>query len=245
MKPYFFIALFLLSLGAEAQQTEGIVYYNRKSYWTKIIQRMTFLSKEQKDRSAMTWKNEDGYTEKMKLFFSPSQSLYTSNTDEIEGAGYSWRRDEYFIQRNFDQEKKTDIIEMLGKTYIVDDSLHTPKWKISNQIKDIVGYVCMKAVTEDPVRGQKITAWFSQDIPVGAGPERYFGLPGLILELDINDGDVVIEATKVEFKPVADNLKLPKTKGKKISDADYDKLIQKHIADSMKSNQNPFWAIRY
>lgn len=245
MKQYILIALLLLSFGASAQQTEGVVYYTRKSYWTKIMQRMTFLSKEQRDRMAMTWKNDDGYPEKMKLFFSPSSSLYTYNTDEIEGAGYSWRREDYVITRNFDQEKKTDIIEMLGKTYIVDDSLHTPKWKISNQIKDIAGYVCMKAVTEDPVRGQKLTAWFSQDIPVGAGPERYFGLPGLIMELDINEGDVVIEATKVEFKPVADHLKLPKTKGKKITDAEYDAIIKKYITDSMKSSMNPFWEIRY
>ena len=245
MKQYIFIALLLLSFGVSAQQTEGVVYYTRKSYWTKIMQRMTFLSKEQRERMAMTWKNEDGYPEKMKLFFSPSSSLYTYNTDEVEGAGYSWRRDDYYIIRNFDKEKKSDIIEMLGKTYIVDDSLHTPKWKISTQIKDVAGYICMKAITDDPIRNQKITAWFAQDIPVGGGPERYFGLPGMILELDINDGDVVIEATKVEFKPVANELKQPKAKGKKITDAEYDAIIKKYISDSMKSNMNPFWEIRY
>jgi len=245
MKKYLLIPFLLLSLGASAQQTEGVVYFDYKQYWTKIIKRLTFLSKEEKERSAMTWKNEDGYTQKMKLFFSPSQSMYTYNNDEIEGAGYSWRKDDYFIHRNFDLDKKTDIIEMLGKVYVVDDSLHIPKWKISNQIKDIAGYICMKATFDDRIRDQKVTAWFAQDIPVGAGPERYFGLPGIILGLDLNDGDVVIEATKVEFKTVTNDLKLPKTKGKKIKDSEYDTIISNHIKESMKASRNPFWAIRY
>nr|WP_293841699.1 GLPGLI family protein [uncultured Arsenicibacter sp.] len=247
MKKYLLIPLLFLAIqvSAQQQQTEGIVYFNYTQYWTKIIKRLTFLSKEEKERSAMTWKNEEGYTQKMKLFFSPSQSLYSYNNDEIEGAGYSWRKEEYSIYRNFDQDKKFDVIEMLGKVYIVDDSLNTPKWKISNQIKDIAGFICMKATMDDPVRGQKVTAWFAQDIPVGAGPERYFGLPGMILGIDLNEGDVIIEASKVEFKPVTAELKQPKAKGKKIKDSDYDTIISNHIKDSMKASRNPFWAIRY
>jgi GLPGLI family protein len=127
----------------------------------------------------------------------------------------------------------------------VDDSLHTPKWKVMNQIKDVAGYICMKAVTEDTVKKQKITAWFAGDIPISAGPERYFGLPGVILELDINEGDVVITATKIEFKKLDKELIIPKTKGKKIKDADYDALLRKHLKDSIKSQRNPYWAIRY
>ncbi|MBL0247433.1 MAG: hypothetical protein IPQ28_07585 [Sphingobacteriales bacterium] len=33
----------------------------------------------------------------------------------------------------------------------------------------------MKAVLDDSVR-PKVTAWFTDAIPVSAGPERYFGL---------------------------------------------------------------------
>ncbi|MFD2570608.1 GLPGLI family protein [Spirosoma soli] len=243
------ISCWLMATTVVAQNTEGVVSYKRKTYWIKIISRMTFLSQEEKDRAAQTWKNyeEENNAEKMKLAFSPTESLYTyaSESGETDDGSYSWRNSELKLYRNFDKDKKTDIVEMLGKTYVIDDSLHTPIWKIGNQIKEVAGYICMKAETEDPIKKQKITAWFAQDIPVPAGPERYNGLPGLILELSLND-DVVIEATGVTFRKLTpDDLKLPKTKGKKISDAAYDALIKQHIADSMTAHRNPYWAIRY
>ncbi|GAB3993447.1 GLPGLI family protein [Spirosoma daeguense] len=247
MKPYLLGFFLLLSAATWAQKTEGVVTYERKTYWSKIIARMTFLSQEQKDRAAQTWKNDDESKEKMKLAFTENESLYAyGGQGETEDGRYSWRNADLFLYRNFEKDKKTDIIEMLGKTYVVDDSLHTPTWKIGNQIKDVAGYICMKAETEDPIKKQKITAWFAQDIPVPAGPERYSGLPGVILELSLNDGDVVIEATKVELRKVTpDELKLPKAKGKKINDATYDSMIKDHIAESMKAYRNPYWAVRY
>lgn len=238
----------LITASAVAQNTEGVVTYERKSYWTKIYGRMTYLSQEQKDRIAQTWKNDEEGKEKMKLTFSPDASLYTylNEMGSTDDGRYTWRNQELQLYRNFGKDQKTDVMEMLGKTYIVEDSLHTPVWKIGNQIKDVAGYICMKAETEDPIKKQKITAWFAQDIPVPAGPERYHGLPGLILELNVNDGDVIIEATNVALKtPTADELKAPKLKGKKINDAAYNTLVQKYIAEQMTAHQNPYWEIRY
>ena len=248
-----FFNLLLLTLIATtslAQNTEGVVSYKRKTYWLKIIGRMTYLSQEEKDRAAQTWKNfeEENNAEKMKMAFNANESLYTYASEQgtTDDGQYSWRNRELQLYRNFEKKKKTEVEEMLGKTYIVEDSLRTPVWKIGNQIKDVAGYICMKAETEDPIKKQKITAWFAQDIPVPAGPERYNGLPGLILELSLNDGDVVIEATNVTFRKLTpDDLKLPKLKGKKINDAAYDAMIRKHITDSMTARQNPYWSIRY
>jgi GLPGLI family protein len=240
--------MLLMSVSAVAQQTEGVVTYERKTYWTKIYARMTYLSQEQKDRIAQTWKNDEENKEKMKLIFNQDASLYTyvNEMGSTDDGRYTWRNQELLLYRNFAKEQKTDVVEMLGKTYVIDDSLHTPVWKIGNQIKDIAGYICMKAESEDPIKKQKITAWFAQDIPVSAGPERYNGLPGLILELNLNDGDVVIEATNVTFRKLTpDELKLPKLKGKKINDVAYDELIRQHIAESMTAHRNPYWAIRY
>ncbi|MBD2699263.1 GLPGLI family protein [Spirosoma sp. BT702] len=246
MKPYLIGLFLLLSTASWAQNTEGVITYERKTYWTKLITRLTYLSQEQKDRAAQTWKNDDESKEKMTLTFTENESLYTyAGQGETEDGRYSWRNSELVLYRNFAKDQKIDLIEMLGKTYIVEDSLRTPTWKIGNQIKDIAGYVCMKAETEDPIKKQKITAWFAQDIPVSAGPERYNGLPGAILELSLND-DVVIEATKVTLKKVTpEELKLPKMKGKKINDAAYDTLIKQHIAESMTAHRNPYWALRY
>ncbi len=247
MKHTTLLLLILISLTARAQQTEGVVSYERVSYWSKVYARLSYLSQEEKDRIQNTWKNDDSNKQKMKLTFTADQSQYTYGEEQgqSENGDYSWRQDDYIINRDFAKEHTTDIIEMLGKTYIVDDSLRVPVWKIGDQIKDVAGHVCMKATTYDSVRSQQIMAWFAQDIPVSAGPERYTGLPGLILELDINNGDVVIEAKKVEFKAVAVELKLPKVKGKRIKESDYTTLITTHIAQSIKAHRNPFWSIRY
>ena len=250
MKKLFVLLGLLLSVAANAQNTEGVVSYTRKEYWSRIIGRMTYLSQEEKDRSAQIRKNweEDNKGEKMKLVFTENESLYTygSEQGETDDGQYSWRHDEYKLYRYFEKDRKTDIIQMLGKTYIVEDSLHTPNWKIGDQIKEVAGHICMKAESEDSIKKQKITAWFAQDIPVPAGPERYHGLPGVILELSLNDGDVIIEATKVTFKKLTpDDLKLPKLKGKKIDDAAYNALLREHIKNSMTAHQNPFWSVRY
>ena len=226
---------------------EGVVTYERVQYWTKIYARLTYLSQEEKDRMKLTWGSDDEWKLKMKLSFNPRASLYTyeSEQGETEDGSYSWRQDEFVIQRDFEKSKKTEIHEMLGKTYILEDSLAAPDWKILNQIKEVNGYLCMKAMSEDTTKKQKIVAWFAQDIAVSAGPEQYFGLPGLILELDINDGDVLITATKVEFKKLDKETALPKLKGKRITEKTYTQLLWKHIDESIKARRNPYWAIRY
>lgn len=247
MKSFLPLLFLLFSLKTLAQNTEGVVTYERVQHWTAITARLTFLSQEEKDRAKNTWGSTDEWKEKMKLSFSPTRSVYTYLNDraESEDGAYTWRNRDYLIARNFEKETQTDLMEMLGKTYLLEDSLRTPAWKISNQIKEVAGYQCVRATTEDPIRKQKITAWFAQEIPVPAGPERYFGLPGVILELDLNEGDVVITATKVEFRPVEKDLILPKMKGKKITQPQYNALIKTHIDDSIKSHRNPYWSLRY
>lgn len=250
---YLFGVLALAGSLAQAQPSpgpsgeEGVVSYERTQNWAKMYASMPFLSQEEKDREINVSKNWEGFKQKMRLSFSPAASVYTyENKDEANDYGYAWRQDEYLIYRNFAEDRKTDIIETLGKTYIVEDSLHAPKWKVLNQIKEVAGYVCMKATMQDPVKGHKVTAWYAQDLPVSAGPERYFGLPGVILELDLNDGIVVIEAKKVELKPVAKELVLPaKIKGKRINDQAFDAMLKKHIAEQIKAQRSPFWSIRY
>jgi GLPGLI family protein len=241
------ILLMLISFSAFCQEgkTEGFVQYERTTFWVNIMSRLTYLSAEEKDRIKLTWGSTDeGWKQKMTLAFNVSQSLYAYGEDNAE-QGWSGRKETFFLTKNFAAEHSTDYIDMLGKTYIVDDTLHTPTWKILNQIKEVAGFICMKAETVDTVKNQKITAWFAQDIPVMAGPERYFGLPGLILELDINDGDVVITASKVEFKKLTNEFNLKKIKGKKISDAEYTKIIADFIKDSIKGERNPYWGLRY
>lgn len=244
--PILLIICVLLSFGTYAQKMEGEITYEKIYRWTRLYSRLTYLSNEEKDRMKMTWGNDDEHKQLMTLFFDEKQSYYSyPKTEETDG-GYSWRKGEFKVYRDFENEKRTDVIEMLGKTYVIEDSLKSPKWKVMNKIKEVAGYMCMMAVTEDTIKNYKITAWFADNLPVSGGPEMYFGLPGMILELDINDGDIVTTAKEVKMKPVAEELVLSKKiKGKKINNQKYEELLSTHIRDSIKAHRNPFWAIPY
>ncbi|MGA0557023.1 GLPGLI family protein [Larkinella sp. VNQ87] len=248
MKKLLFLFLMAGSLSVRAQ-TAGVVTYDYTRDFLKMYSRLSFLSLDQKERIKATYKNFDNSNKiKMKLYFNDDQSLYTNESEywRSEDGRWSSRNADYIIRRDFKNGTKSDVIEMLGKTYIIEDSLKTPKWKILNQLKDIAGHICMKAETEDPIKQQKIVAWFAQDIPGSAGPELSYGLPGIILELDLDDGVVLVTATQVELKDVSKELAATKkVKGKKITHADYEKLIKDHIQTSIKAQQDPYWTMRY
>jgi GLPGLI family protein len=244
---YILLALsLLLSITSMAQKMEGIITYEKVTRWTKLYGRLTFLSNEERERFKMTYGTRDESKRNMILAFNENQSYYTFSEERDPEQRYSWREDEFKIYRNFASEKRTDIIEMLGKTYIVEDSLKAPKWKVMNKIREIGGYMCMMAVTEDTIKKQKITAWFANNFSIPMGPELYSGLPGAILELDINEGDVVITAKKIDLKPLTEDINVPKKlKGKRITNKQYDDLVFAHIRESEQARRAYFWAMPY
>ena len=68
-----------------------------------------------------------------------------------------------------------------------------------------------------------ITAWYTPEIPVNQGPEGFWGLPGLILE--VNDGKTIILCSKVVMnaKEKAE-IKAPKV-GKEVTQKEYDEIV--------------------
>lgn len=224
------------------------ITYERQVHWSKIVQRLPYLSKEEKDRVMLTWGKEDNSDHlKYILQYTTDQSSYTykPTTTAESGNDYAWRKDLYVIQRNFTNKTKTELREMLGKTYLIEDQLIKSKWKILNEIKEVAGYICMKAEMTDTIKNQKIVAWFTDALPYQIGPEDFYGLPGAILELDKNYGDVVIIATDVKKDIAPMKIKLPKMKGKKINTDQYISIIDKHIKESIKAQKNPYWSINY
>ena len=80
-----------------------------------------------------------------------------------------------------------------------------------------------------------ITAWYSPEIPINQGPEGYWGLPGLILE--VNDGKTTILCSKIVLnaKEKAE-IKAP-TNGKEVSQAEYDETVTKKMEEMIEMNQ--------
>lgn len=241
-------ALFYPVSRLKAQPVEGVITYEQSNYWSRIYSRLEYLSQEEKDRIKLRRGADDKSTTEMKLVFTPDKSYYTyvSKQWKSDDGRYTWMRPEYVIYRDFAKNVQTDWMEMLGRAYQVEDSIRAPKWKVMNKIKDIQGHICMMAVTEDTIKQQSITAWFADDIPASVGPGLYFGLPGAILELEINEGDIVISATKIELRPVGEEIQpSKKLKGRKINLSTYDTLLSKHFSDSMKARRDPYWSVPF
>ena len=121
----------------------------------------------------------------------------------------------------------------MSRTFLIKDHLPKYNWKITNETKKIGGYLCKKAVLKDG--DNEIIAWFTSEIPSNEGPRNYYGLPGLILKVE--DGTVIIEALKISFPK--ENIKISKpTKGKKVTQKEFDKIKEEKIKNLTGGKQN-------
>ena len=86
----------------------------------------------------------------------------------------------------------------------------------------------------DPPEDRTITAWYTPEIPISHGPGNYWGLPGLILE--VNDERTAILCSKIVLNPKEKiELEAP-GKGKKVTQKEYDKIL----ADKMEEMSERF-----
>jgi GLPGLI family protein len=82
-----------------------------------------------------------------------------------------------------------------------------------------------------------VTAWYCPEIPINNGPENYWGLPGLILE--VNDGKTIIMCSKIamNIKEKAE-IKAPKN-GSKVTQKEYDEIVKKKMEEMAQQGFGP------
>lgn len=147
-----------------------------------------------------------------------------------------------------------DKRDMMGKLFLIQDNLEKLDWKLEKETKKIGNYTCFKAVATEEykdrdfktdsitLKTRKIIAWYTPEIPVSHGPEKLYGLPGLILE--VAKGKHLLLCTKVVLNPSnAMSIKQPE-KGKKVSQKKFDaieykkkKEIRKRFSGSRKKGK--------
>ncbi len=87
-----------------------------------------------------------------------------------------------------------------------------------------------------------ITAWYTPEIPVNQGPENYWGLPGLILE--VNDGKTILLCSKVVLNTKdKTEIKAPTT-GKVVGQKEYDEIVVKKMEEMRQMQGQGNGAIR-
>ena len=152
--------------------------------------------------------------------------------------------------------KRVELRELGGKNFIITDSIRRLNWKVTGETRTILGHKCIKAVTQrtqESFRMQmdngnatrqrvvdtlNIVAWFTNEIPGSYGPDIYQGqLPGSILEINVNNGNNVYTAIRIDKKADFSEIKEP-SKGKKLTPAEFAQEREK-LFQEMQQNGGP------
>lgn len=120
-------------------------------------------------------------------------------------------------------DKKEDGILIKSTTKQTD-------WEITKETKKIEKYTCYKALKKTSFLNRKgelkskmTIAWFTPELPFSFGPKNYFGLPGLILEVE-ESNKLIYYATSINLSKKVNKIELPK--GKSITQEEYDNRIK-------------------
>ena len=210
-----------------AQNTEGVITFEEKMNLHRRIQNEEMKARVPEFRS-----------NNMELIFRGDECIYKAveeEEDEETNTGnvrMVFRRPNVEIYRNYATSKRVEQRDMMDKKYLIETDIKQTAWKLGTETKKILGYECTQATLNDTARKQELVAWFTMDLPLTAGPQNYGSLPGMILELDINKGEVLMFAKKIDLKKVKDNAIKAPTKGDKITE---EELKQKRD-EMMKRN---------
>lgn len=209
-------------LGSALAQTEGVITYEI------TINNHRSLSPEREGMKAMI---PEFRTFKQQLFFNANESLYKpliEDDEEDDQPGQNRFRFRMMGATTY-LDQSTGIMlsqmDMMGKKYLITDTLKTSPWKFGTETKTIQGYECQQAYyTTADDRKQTITAWYTMKLRPMLGPDRHNTLPGTVLAVDINNGERVFVAKKIDVRPLTKNeLKVP-SDGQKVTQAEFKKI---------------------
>ena len=274
--------IFLTYLGANAQSFQGMAVYESKTSTAEFKTRMA-------GNRNVTPEMQKNMEEGMKAMFEKTFMLNFDKTASIykeeerlegptQGGGMRFMMSMTggggTLYKNVKEKYYSIDKDLMGKEFLVKDSLSSLNWKMESETRVIGGYNCFKATAVIPVsqsdfrnlRSKKdddktvtadkkedkekktnfmdnlempkdkiVTAWYTPEIPVNQGPDKYWGLPGLILE--VNDGTTVILCSKVVLNPkTKTEIKAP-TKGKLISQKEFDETSLKKMQEMREMYQ--------
>lgn len=133
---------------------------------------------------------ENLYINENKNVISIQDSLRNKG-DNLNGLSQNtFVSDAYYYISDMDKVDDRDFLftEELDsqRFFVYDSNIKMNDWTIhEKERKKIAGYICIKATTI--FRGTELVAYYAPDLKYSAGPYKFFGLPGLILEIKVKD----------------------------------------------------------
>lgn len=253
------LAISLLA-GANAQQKEGKVIYERK------VQMQFSINTDGGEPPPISQTRSN----KFEMNFANNQMILKQmeeemQDDNINSGGMMIRTfgggTDDATYCDFNKEWRVELREFFDKKFLIGDTIRRSNWKLTEETKTILNHVCRKATTQrigkrmmmNMENGKmerreiddtsSIVAWFTTDIPVPAGPDVQGQLPGLILELVMNNGRTTFTALDISPKPDLAAIKEP-SKGKKVTPAEFTKERNKMMEEMQRNNQGGNMQIR-
>jgi GLPGLI family protein len=176
------------------------------------------------------------------LFFNEKESLYkTLEVDEDEpdhdngGMRVHFRRPNVQTYFNYQQAKKIVKQELMGKEYLIEDSIRISPWKFGTETKTILGYICRQAGYYNEERKVRVVAWYTDQLMPFRGPEGYNSLPGAVLQVDINNEERAITAKKIEGRTLKKGeLQIP-SGGQRVTSDEFKKMADAQM-ERMRAN---------
>lgn len=132
------------------------------------------------------------------------------------------------IYKNTSTQQLLKEQNMMMKSYTIQDTLQNYEWKLTRETKTILGNETKKATAI--IDSIQTTAWYIPTLKYKTGPENYWGLPGLIAEVEteINRGPIsgkrIISLTNISTATNTKSIEKPKDKNA-ISQKEYNKLM--------------------
>lgn len=127
---------------------------------------------------------------KAKLNEMTSNAFLGGKLDDIPRSDGS-----YYVVKSADKYTCYDNSGL--EKYVYEEPVAEMKWEVAeDSTKNILGYECIMAVVD--YHGRRWTAWFTPEIPINAGPWKFAGLPGLILEATADGNQYSFVATGIQ-----------------------------------------------
>ncbi len=229
MKYTILLLLFFGVLALNAQTT-GMITYEEKT----DIHRM--LPPEREDMKDMIPQYN---ISKFELLFSEAISIYRPKKEEELSEAEAMQggmhrryggRGNRIVYKNMELDTMVDSREFMQKQFLIVGTPTKRKWKIGTNQKEILGYNCMEAYYKEDTTNTYV-AWFTPMVPGNNGPADFQHLPGMILQIDMNDGQRTITATAIVLEAI-DPLEIAEpTKGKQVTAEEFEAIQQEKLKE--------------
>uniref|UniRef100_UPI0040493128 GLPGLI family protein n=2 Tax=Flavobacterium sp. TaxID=239 RepID=UPI0040493128 len=165
------------------------IFFTLKISAQNLVIEYEHLLFDTKDEFGVSWKLTEKVVTNKNFSCHYVRSIdtvfYNPNT---KSSFYNEGSNDFVISNFKDINKKINFSGCIFNKYNVADSVYSINWTILKNQKKILGYDCQSA--KGRYRGRDYIVYFSSKLPYQNGPDRFDGLPGLILEVKSDDGCV-------------------------------------------------------